>query len=123
MPNDAFTQQALATDPRFQLRLQNALAKVAWEILEEDPLTAYHAERVAYAQRVTGSSAIASPSSGPAMMAAQLAPSFVNRPNVFQFATSYDFTVGATVTASGDADIESQLHTDWNELAGVVVTA
>lgn len=120
MPNDSFTQQALAADPRFHLRLQNALSKVAWEILEEDPATPHHAERAAYAQRVTGSSAIPSPTSGPAMMAAQLAPSFVNRPNVFAFATSYDFTVGAVVTASGDPDIESQLHTDWDELAGVI---
>jgi hypothetical protein len=51
--------------------------------------------------------------------AQQLAPSFVNRPNVFQFATSYDFTVGGTVTASGDPDIESQLMTDWDKMAGV----
>lgn len=122
MANDAFTQQALARDPRFQLRLQNALSKVAWEVMEEDPATPHHAERVAYAQKVTGSSAIPSPVSGPASIAAQIAPSFVNRPNVFAFATSYDFTVGAVVTASGDPDMESQLHTDWDELAGVVET-
>lgn len=120
MANDAFTQQALARDPRFQLRLQNALSKVAWEILEEDPATAHHTERVAYAQKVTGSSVMPTSFTGPSMMAAQLAPSFVNRPNVFAFPTSYDFTVGAVVTASGDPDIESQLHTDWNDLAGVV---
>ncbi len=53
-------------------------------------------------------------------MAFQLASSFVGRPNVFSFATTYDFHVGAVVTASGDPDIESQLHTDWNDLAGVV---
>jgi hypothetical protein len=109
--NDAFTQQALASDHRFVLRLQNALAKVAWEVLEEDPATLHHAERAAYAQRVN---------TAPAQNAQQLAPSFVNRPNVFQFATTYDFTVGGTVTASGDPDMESQLHTDWNKLAGVV---
>jgi hypothetical protein len=120
MPNDAFTQQALAAEPRFQLRLANALSKVAWEIIEEDPATPHHAERVAYAQKVTGSSVTPSPTTGPAMFAAQLAPSFVNRPNVFAFATTYDFTVGSVVTASGDADIESQLHTDWDELSGVV---
>jgi hypothetical protein len=108
--NDAFTQQSLAADSRFQKRLQNALAKVAWQVLEEDPSTLHHAERVAYAHTVTAS---------PLGTAQQLAPSFVNRPNVFQFATSYDFTVGATVTASGDPDLESQLMTDWNRLAGV----
>lgn len=119
MANDAFTQQALAADKHFQLRLQNALSKVAWEILEEPADTDHHAERATYAQKVVGSGT-PSPVSGPSMMAAQLAPSFVNRPNIFNFTTSYDFTIGATVTESGDADIESQLHTDWNMLAGVV---
>jgi hypothetical protein len=110
MPNDSFTQQALAADPHFHRRLQNALTRIAWEVLEEDPSTLYHAERVAYATRVNNS---------PQQTAQQLAPSFVNRPNVFNFATSYDFTVAATVTASGDPDLESQLATDWNKLAGV----
>lgn len=111
MPNDAFTQQALAADGRFHQRLQNALAKVAWQVLEEPASTLHHAERAAYAQRVNA---------GPQQTAQQLAPSFVNRPNVFSFATTYDFTVGGTVTASGDPDLESQLLTDWNKLAGVV---
>jgi hypothetical protein len=111
MPNDAFTQQSLAADPRFVKRLANAFGKVAWEILNEDGSTANHAARAAYAQRVN---------QNPYQMAQQLAPSFVNRPNVFGFPTSYDFTVGATVTAAQDADIESQLHTDWDDLAGVI---
>jgi hypothetical protein len=110
MANDSFSQQALAADPHFHRRLQNALTRIAWEVLEEAPSTLYHAERVAYANRVNTS---------PQQTAQQLAPSFVNRPNVFNFATSYDFTVGATVTDSGDPDIESQLMTDWNKLAGV----
>jgi hypothetical protein len=79
-------------------------------VLEEDAATLHHAERAAYANRVN---------TNPLQTAQQLAPSFVNRPNVFQFATSYDFTVGGTVTASGDPDIESQLMTDWDKMAGV----
>jgi hypothetical protein len=110
MPNDAYSQQSLAADPRFQKRLQNALTKVAWQVLEEDPSTLHHAERAAYAQTVN---------QNPQQTAQQLSYSFVNRPNVFSFATSYDFTVGGTVTASGDPDIESQLLTDWNKMAGV----
>ena len=111
MPNDSFTQQALAADQRFQKRVENALTKVAWQVLEEDPSTLHHAERAAYAQRVN---------SAPAQTAQQLASSFVNRPNIFLFETSYSFTVGATVTAAGDPDLESQLLTDWNKLAGVI---
>lgn len=119
MPNDAFTQQALAREPRFQVRLQNALTKVAWEVIEEDPATPHHAERVAYAQKVVGTNTQNS-MTGSSLIATQLSPSFVNRPNIFAFATSYSFEVGAVVTASGDLDIESQLRTDWDELAGVV---
>jgi hypothetical protein len=111
MPNDSFSQTSLAADPHFYKRLQNALTRIAWEVLEEDPSTLHHAERAAYAQKVTEASL---------STAQQLAPSFVNRPNVFNFPTSYDFMVGATVTASGDADLESQLMTDWNKLAGVI---
>jgi len=111
MPNDAFTQQALAADQRFVQRLSNALGKVAWEVLNEDPGVPNHTARAQYAQRVNQS---------PLATAQQLAPSFVNRPNVINFATSYDFTVGGTVTAAGDPDIESQLHSDWDDLAGVI---
>lgn len=113
MPNNSFSQQALAADSRFRLRLQNALMKVAWEVLEEDVATPDHVQRGQYARSVI---------STPAQAAAQLAPSFVNRPNVFAFDTSYSFDVGAVLTASGDADMESQLHTDWDEMAGVGIT-
>jgi hypothetical protein len=110
MPNDAYSQQALAADARFQKRLQNALMKVAWQVLEEDPSTLHHAERADYAHQVTQS----------LQTAQQIAPSFVTRPNVINFETSYSFPVGGTITAAGDPDIESQLMTDWNKMAGVV---
>jgi hypothetical protein len=108
--NDAYSQQALAADPRFQKRLQSSLTKVAWQVLEEDPSTLHHAERADYAHTVN---------QNPQQTAVALAPSFVNRPNVLNFETSYNFQVGGTVTASGDPDIESQLMTDWNKMAGV----
>jgi len=110
MPNNAFTQQALARDGRFLQRLENALMKVAWEVLEEDPQVASHTQRAQYAQQVINN---------PQGTARQLSSSFVNRPNVFSFETTYSFEVGGVLTASGDADMESQLHTDWDELAGV----
>jgi len=111
MANDAFTQQALANDRRFQQRLENALGKVAWEVLNEDSATAHHLERATFANRTLANLT---------QTGIQLAPSFVGRPNVFNFDTSYNFTVGGVVTAAGDADLESQLHTDWNALAGVI---
>jgi hypothetical protein len=109
--NDAYSQQALAVDLRFQKRLQNALMKVAWQVLEEAPSTLHHAERAAYAHQVTQNAP---------QTASQIAPSFVTRPNVINFETSYSFPVGGTITAAGDPDIESQLMTDWDQMAGVI---
>lgn len=111
MANDAYTQQALAQDAGFQRRFQNALMKIAWQVLNEDAGIANHAARADYARKV-----IASPST----YVNALVSSFVTRPNVLNFATSAVF--GATgvsvITASGDPDLESQLNTDWNALAG-----
>lgn len=110
MANTSFTQQALAIDPRFQVRVRAALAKVAWEVISEDANTAFHAEREAYARSILPNVALT---------AAQIAPWLVERTNLIAFETSYDFAASAVVTAAGDPDIENQLHTDWNVLAGV----
>lgn len=110
MANDSYTQQALANDPNFRTRVEAALAKIAFQVFGEDPGTPNHAARKAYAQQVIASI--------PAQ-AARIAPWLVMRTNVFAFTTSYDFARSAVVTASGDPDIESQLATDWNILAGV----
>lgn len=114
MANDAYTQQALAAQPSFRLRLQNALTKHAFVVLQEAGDVANHPQRAAYAQRVQND---------PLNVAVSLAPSFVNRPNLINFETSYDFKMREVVTASGDADIESQVATDWNLLAGVILPA
>jgi hypothetical protein len=50
-----------------------------------------------------------------------LLPSFVFRPNVINFETTHEFDfptqVGQVVTAAGDADLMSQIATDWDDLA------
>lgn len=111
MANNSYSQQALASEPSFRLRLQNALTKQAFTVLGEAGNTAHHVERVAYAQRVINDSP---------NVAIQLAPSFVNRPNVLNFETSYSFELGAVISATGDPDIESQVATDWDKLSGIV---
>lgn len=113
MPNTAYTQQALSFETTFRLRLQNALTKIAWQVMEEPPSTPHYGQRYSYAQRVIND---------PTREAGSLAASFVNRPNVFAFETSYDFSMRAVVTAAGDPDIESQVYTDWDKLSGVVFT-
>jgi hypothetical protein len=111
MANTAYTQQALAANTNFQTRVRNAMATVAWQVLGEDPATPNNAARVSYARTVINNL------QGNAM---QISPWLVDRPNLVAFETSFDFPSGNVVTASGDADIESQLATDWNVLAGTL---
>jgi len=112
MANDGFTQQALAADPHFRQRIRASLSSVAWEVLAEDPATPNHANRIAYAHQVTrqlDSEVVI------------ILPQFVMRPNVLGAVTSYayDFELqaGQVVTAATDADLTSQLHTDFDEMA------
>ena len=111
MANTSHTQQALSADPHFQARVRAALAKVAWEVIEESPSTPNHGQLEAYARN--------SVLPYLATVEGQISPWLVERPNLFAFETSYDFSAGSVVTASGDSDIETQLMTDWNILAGV----
>jgi len=112
MPNDTFTQQALASDPTFRKRVRSGMSAIAWQVQEEADTVPNHVNRLAYAKMVlrnldneTGI----------------IIQSFVMRPNVNNFATSYNYDfatqTGAVVTASGDADILSQLNTDWDDMA------
>lgn len=111
MANSSFTQQALASDSHFRLRLKNALAKVAYVVLNENTAIPFHEQRANYARTTVLTNLDGT--------AAQLSSSIVIRTSIFAFETSYDFVAGSVVTASGDADIEGQLLTDWNILAGV----
>lgn len=114
MANNAFTQQALANEPHFRTRFRAMLARVAWAVVDEADTVANHDSRLAYAQKVLRSIDTE---------VSSLVQSFVMRPNVFAFETTYDFDFvtqsGRVVTAAGDPDIESQLTSDWNTLAGV----
>jgi hypothetical protein len=112
MANDSYTQQALAADPNFRLRVQNAISTVAWQVLNEPADTPGHTTRAEFARQVINNLPLAAQSA---------AGWLVDRPNVLQFDTTFDFKARAVVTASGDPDIESQLHSDWNTLAGVVL--
>lgn len=112
MPNDSFTQQALAADPHFRQRVRSALSTVAWQVETEDPGTANHDHRIGYSRQVIRNL------DGELTV---LLPNFVFRPNVLNFETSYvfefEFQAGQVVTAAADADLMSQIATDWDELA------
>jgi hypothetical protein len=111
MANDSFSQQALAKDLSFILRLQAALSKIAWVVLTEATNTPNHIQRATFARQIV---------SNPAGFAQTYAPWFVMRTNVFSFTTSAVFNpILSVITAAGDADIEAQLTSDWNILSGV----
>jgi hypothetical protein len=110
--NDAYTQSALADDMKFRSRVRSALSSVAWQVETEDPATPNHANRDRYAQQVVrqlDTEVIV------------ILPSFVMRPNVLAFATSYNYDfktrIGFVESATGDADIQSQLMSDWDVMA------
>ena len=110
MANNSQTQQALAADLKFQARLRSNIANVAWQVIGESEDVEYHDEREKFARTVINQLEF---------HARQFAPWIVERPNLIQFETSYDFAALAVVTASGDADIQSQLMNDWNEIGGI----
>lgn len=111
MSNNSITQLRLAGDPNFKDRLRGAFLAVAVNVLFEDPGTANHTARAAFAATIIGS---------PDQLAQavnQFAPLVAMRGNIIAYATSYNFDIPAVVSATGDADIQSQLNTDWNILA------
>jgi hypothetical protein len=108
MPNTSFSQQALAQDAGFRLRLQNTLAVVAWQVISEDDTVADHASRILLARRVLTDGF---------GTAAAVSSWIVTRPNVSNFDTSYDFEARAVVNACGDPDLESQIASDWTQIA------
>ena len=111
MPNDAGSQQCLAEDPTFRRRVKDALNVVAWQIIEEDPATPAHSSRATFARSVLSNL------DGQASVTASW---IVNRTNLFAAETTYDFDQRATITAAADADIQSQISTDWNVMAGIL---
>jgi hypothetical protein len=109
MANDSFTQQALAADLSFHGRVRSALSSVAFQVMNEDPTTPNHDQRVTYARQVINTLAFAAP---------QVSTWLVERPNLIGAETTYDFQKGNVVSAATDAAIQSQLMTDWDLLAG-----
>lgn len=113
MANDNFTQQALANDPTFRQRVKASMTRIAFQVLGESTGTTGHNTRTAYARAF-----LAAPDS----VVASMAGWFVFRTNVINFTTSVGFNgQGGTVvtTAAADADLDSQINSDWNSLAGV----
>lgn len=113
MANSTFTQQALANDQTFRQRMKASMARMAWQMLTENPGNPGHATRAAYARAFLAN---------PDGVINSLVGSFVFRTNVFATTTSVDFDGRGGLIVSclaTDAALDSQLATDWDALAGV----
>jgi hypothetical protein len=102
-------QMALTHDPGFMERVQAMLAYVTNTVLSEPSSTPYHQGRASYAQRVVGS---------PQMAAQQAGPQIVMGVNVVA-ATTYDEANKTATCTIADIDLQSQILTLWNSLAGL----
>jgi hypothetical protein len=113
MAVDISTQQmALTRDTGpggFMERVTAVLAFVCPTILSEPGTTPYHQSRAFYAQQVVAR---------PQQAATQAGPQVVMGVNVVN-ATTYDETTQTATCTIADIDLQSQILTLWNSLAGI----
>jgi hypothetical protein len=105
-------QMALTRDTApggFMERVVAVLAYVANAILSESAGTAYHQGRAYYAQKVTANPQQAATAGGPLI---------VMGINVSS-KTTYDEATQTSVCTATDIELQSQIQTDWNGLAGL----
>jgi len=93
----------------FMERVQAILALVTPTVLGEPAATPYHAQRARYAQQVVGN---------PRQMTELGGPHIVMGVNVINTTTYDEATKVATCTIA-DLDLQSQIVTLWNTLAGI----
>jgi hypothetical protein len=91
-------------------RVTAMLTRQAGDVLEESAGTAYHNQRAIYAQRVIAST--------PPQSAVAAGPIIVMGVNVIA-ATTYDETTLTATCTIADIDLQSQIMTFWNRLAGI----
>lgn len=106
---DSVKQMALTRNVEFMDRVVAMLARVAGVVLAEASDTPYHQGRAVYAQRVVAS---------PVNAANQGAPQIVMGVNIVMTTTYDEVNKTATCTAT-DPELESQITTLWNPLAGL----
>lgn len=105
-------QMALTRDTGpggFMERITAVMANVATAILVESAATAYHPGRAFYAQKVIVN---------PIQAAQQAGPQIVMGVNIYSKTTYDEATKTSTCTAT-DLEVQSQIQTMWNGLAGL----
>jgi len=106
-------QMALTRDTGpggFMERVQAMMARVAGVVLAEAGSVAYHTQRATYAKQVVNQFG--------AQTSQQAGPQIVMGVNVIA-ATTYNEATKTSVCTIADIDLESQITTLWNSLAGI----
>jgi hypothetical protein len=112
MPDQSTVQMALTRDTGpggFMERVTAILASTANSVLSESAGTAYHSGRANYAQRVM---------QNPQQAGTQGGPLVVMGINVSS-KTTYDPVTKTSICSAADLELQSQIMTDWNALAGL----
>lgn len=112
MAESSVQQMALTRDTGpggFMERAQAMLAMVCGTVLGEPGTTPYHSQRAYYAQQVVRS---------PQQAATQAGPQIAMGVNVVA-ATTYDEATKTATCTIADIDLQSQIMTLWNALAGI----
>ncbi len=99
----------LGKDTAFRERVRALFQLEAGVVYSENPATANHAARALFASKVmTGQ-----------VDASSLAPALAQRTNLVAEDVSYNFDDQRVETTATDAEIRSQIASDWNLFAGV----
>ncbi len=99
----------LGKDNAFRERVRALFQLEAGAIYNENPATANHAARALFASKImTGQ-----------VDASSLAPALAQRTNLVAEDVSYNFETQSVETTATDAEIRSQIASDWNMFAGV----
>jgi len=93
----------------FMERVQTLLAVVAGSVLRESSTTPYHNARASYAQKVIAI---------PPQYATAAGPILVMGVNITTH-TTYDEATKTSTCDATDTEIQSQIQTFWNALAGI----
>jgi hypothetical protein len=108
MASTSLELSALGNDAQFRARVQSLLVQQAATVYAEAP--AVPDTRRAFAKQVLNN---------PSAFAVTIATVIANRPNLIAQTVTYDWNNGRPVTDATDAQIASQIATDWSMLAGV----
>jgi hypothetical protein len=100
---------ALGNDSDFRQRITTLFLLEAGVVYGESGATPNHAARALFASNIAKQPSIA----------ASLAPALATRTNISGSTVTYNFDAQRVETDATDAEIRSQIATDWNLFAGV----